>query len=259
VTRLSLPYDADWTSPVRSRKELGVDENHVLIVTVGHVNPNKRISDIIAALVRLGALTQGITYTVVGSCPVGYQAELEANIQRSNLQKVVRFVNHVSDEILRSYLSHADVCINLRYPTMEGASASVIEEMLFGKAVVVNDVGFFSELPNECVMKIRPQAIDELAEALHKLVTDPAARKRLGDQARQFAEQEFRADRYAKELMDFAWEVRSAQPLLGLADRIALECNRMGITREMTIVEAVANELEDLFHENRTKAPLWRK
>jgi glycosyltransferase involved in cell wall biosynthesis len=259
VTRIPLPYDADRTSPVRSRKELGVDENHVLIVTVGHVNPNKRISDILAALVQLGPVAQRITYTIVGSCPVGYQAELEASIQRSGLQSVVRFVSHVSDEILRSYLSHADICINLRYPPMEGASASVIEEMLFGKAVVVNDVGFFSELPNECVMKIHPQAIDELAAALHKLVADAPLRKRLGDQARQFAEQEFRADRYAKELMEFAWEVRSAQPLLGLADRIALECNRMGVTSEMTIVETVAKELEDLFRENRTKAPLWRE
>jgi hypothetical protein len=131
--------------------------------------------------------------------------------------------------------------------------------MLFGKAVVVNDVGFFSELPDDCVMKIRPRAIDELAAVLNKLVADPSLRTRLGGQARHFAEQEFRADRYAKGLMDLAWEVRSAQPLLKLADRVALECNRMGITSEMAIVDSVAKELEDLFQENRTRAPLWRE
>jgi glycosyltransferase involved in cell wall biosynthesis len=259
VMRISLSYDADLTSLVRSRQDLGVDEDQILIVTVGHVNPNKRISDVIAALVQLGSVSHRIRYFIVGSCPALYQAELEANIQRHGFQELVRFVGHVSDEILRSYLFHADICINLRYPSMEGASASLIEEMLFGKAIVVNDVGFFSEVPNDCLLKIQPEAIDELAAALNKLVTDPLSRRRLGNLARQFAEEEFRSDRYAKELMDFAWKVRSAQPLLRLADRVALECNRMGITSDMSIVGSIARELEDLFCKNRARPPLWRE
>jgi glycosyltransferase involved in cell wall biosynthesis len=259
VRRIPLPYDADWSTPVLSRNNLGVDENRILIVTVGHVNPNKRISDVIAALGQLGPIAQRVNYSILGPCSAGYQTQLEMSIQRHRLQGVVHFLGYVTDEILRSYLSHADICINLRYPPMEGASASVIEEMLFGKPVIVNDVGFFSELPDNCVVKIHPERQDELAVVLHRLVADPAARSILGTLAQEFAKQEFRADRYANELMEFAWDVRSARPLLGLADRVALECNRMGITSEMRVVGTVARELQDVFCENRSSPPLWRE
>lgn len=259
VTRIALPYDADSSTPVLSRSDLGIEDHRILIVTIGHVNPNKRISNIIAALGQLGPMAERVHYSILGPCSPAYQTELETSIQRRQLQGVVHFLGHVTDEILRSYLSHADICINLRYPPMEGASASVIEEMLFGKAVIVNDVGYFSELPDNCVVKIHPERQDELAVVLSRLMADPAARSTLGTLAQEFAKQEFRADRYAKALMEFAWDVRSARPLLGVADRVALECNRMGITSEMRVVGTVARELHDVFCENRGSAPLWRE
>jgi len=218
-----------------------------LAVTVGHVNPNKRIESVIDAVGRLGPTAGRLVYAVLGQVTPEYRQTLEAAVRRNHLEGVVRFLGQVPDDVLRAYLSHADICINLRFPATEGASASAIEEMLFGKPVIVTDTGFYSELPDDCVLKIDPAHEEDLSGVLSRLVAHPDLRTNLGAAAQQFAESEFRASRYAKEILDFAWEVRAARPLLTLADRVAKECYRMGIAADMPIVGTIAGEMGAIF------------
>jgi len=245
--RIPLTYDVDTRTPVAPRSHLNVEDGQLLMVTVGHVNPNKRIEAVIEALGRLGSASRGILYAVLGPCSHEYKRILHRSVQRHHLEETVRFLGQVPDEVLRAYLWHADLCINLRYPATEGASASLIEEMLFGKPVVVTDTGCYSELPDDCVVKIDPRQEESLAAVLAELIQDPHRRAGLGATAQRFAESEFRASRYAKEIMDFAWEVRTAQPLLSLADRVAKECYRMGVSADMKIVGTVAREMGAIF------------
>ncbi len=138
--------------------------------------------------------------------------------------------------------------VNLRFPSIEGASASLVEEMLHGKAVIVTNTGFYSELPDDCVMKMRTEDEQhDLTWALRRLITDGGTRQALGSRARKFAEQYFRPELYAKEFLKFAWEVRHAKPMLDLADRLASELKHMGVTPEMQIVDTVSRECEQLF------------
>jgi glycosyltransferase involved in cell wall biosynthesis len=254
--RIPLTYDADTASPVLSRAQIGVPEDRILMVTVGHVNPNKRIEAVIDAIGSLGGgmgpTAQRVFYAILGPASAAYKRKLETAIRRNHLEDSVKFLGQASDEILRAHLSHADICVNLRYPATEGASASAIEEMLFGKPVIVTDTGFYSELPDDCVVKIDPAREDNLASVLSRLVAGPELRASLGAAAQRFAQSEFRAARYAKEIMDFAWEVRAARPLLTLADRVAKECYRMGVAGDMPIVGSVAREMGAIFGRKTT-------
>jgi glycosyltransferase involved in cell wall biosynthesis len=250
--RIPLTYDADTSSPVLSRAQLGVPEGRILMVTVGHVNTNKRIEAVIEAIGKLGPTAQRVFYAVLGPAPAAYKRTLEAAVRRNRLEDSVKFLGQTPDDILRAHLFHADICVNLRYPATEGASASAIEEMLFGKPVIVTDTGFYGELPDDCVAKIDPAREDNLASVLARLVADPALRSSLGAAAQRFAQSEFRAARYAKEIMDFAWEVRAARPLLTLADRVARECYRMGVAGDMPIVGSVAREMGAIFGRKNT-------
>jgi glycosyltransferase involved in cell wall biosynthesis len=259
VRRIPLAYGALDTGPAaQTGTELGIADDAVLIVTLGHVNANKRIEDVLHALARIVPAEKRIVYAIIGACPSAYRIHLESLAEANGLGECVQFLGHVPDRTLKSYLARADICVNLRLPSFEGASASVIEEMLAAKPVIVNNTGFFGELPGNCVAKIALGRDGELASKLEWLIKAPEARTEMGTRAREFASREFRADRYAKEILDFAWEVRTSLPLLNVADRVGGELARMGLTDRAKTVDTVANQLHDLFCASRISPPLWR-
>ncbi len=247
VRKISLPYTIDRQSPLMSRQELGLGENDLLIVTVGHANRNKRITSAIEAIGQLDRNHNSIQYVIAGPCARDYRRDLENMIVQNGLEGVVRIAGEVSDQELRSYLSHADICVNLRWPAIEGASASAIEEMLFGKPLIVGNVGFYAELPENSVVRIDPQSVEQLRDALRRLASCPEERARRGAAAREYAEREFRSDSYARELIAFLGEVQGARPLLDLTDKLARQLDHMGISRDMQIVDDLAGELDTLF------------
>jgi len=248
VRKIYLPYDLGIDGPTATRAELGVPEESILMVTVGHVNPNKRIHAVIDALGHSAGIAQKVTYAVLGPYDKGYYSTLMEAVKQHGLEASVRFLGYVPDDVLRAYITRADICINLRFPAIEGASASAIEEMLHGKPVVVTNTGFYGELPDDCVRKVEPEREEEeLAVALRQLVTDREARERMGERARNFAEEHFRAEVYVKEFLQFSSEVGNARPLFQLADRLAAELNQMGVSRGMEIVETVSQECHRLF------------
>jgi glycosyltransferase involved in cell wall biosynthesis len=250
VKRISLAYEAGLPDSGGGRKDLGVPDDNVLAVTIGHVNPNKRVHDVIETLGRDRELTRRLTYAVIGPCDGEYRDRLLGAIRRLGLEKTVLLLGYTPDDRLTSYLAHADFCINLRHPAMEGGSASLAEEMLHGKPVLVMNAGCYSELPDDCVAKINPEGDEqELARVLKKLITDPVWRQEVGGRGQQFAQATFRAERYASDFLAFLEEVKSAKPVLQYLDRIACHLRQMGVSREMVLVDTVARESGDLFGE----------
>jgi glycosyltransferase involved in cell wall biosynthesis len=244
VKKLGLPHLPDRDGPVLSRAELGIPEDRTLILTIGHVNPNKRIPSVIEALGRC----RGAVYVVAGPCEDAYRETLESLVRVNGLGDSVRFTGYAPDAHLRSYLEHADLCVNLRHPVTEGASGSVIEEMLYGKPVIVTDTGFYSELPDDCVRKVNPRRErEELRQALRELLHDPPARRDMGARALRYAAAEFRADAYAAGIREMAGELLYAKPLLRYADRIGAILSHMGVSADMPVIDTVGKVSADLF------------
>ena len=55
---------------------------------------------------------------------------------------------------LWSLMAACDVLVNLRSPTMGETSGSVIRGLSLGKAMLVSDLGWFSELPDDVALKV---------------------------------------------------------------------------------------------------------
>jgi glycosyltransferase involved in cell wall biosynthesis len=53
-----------------------------------------------------------------------------------------------------SLMAACDVLVNLRYPTMGETSGSVIRALALGRPLLVSDVGWFGELPDDAVLKV---------------------------------------------------------------------------------------------------------
>jgi glycosyltransferase involved in cell wall biosynthesis len=197
VAVLPLAYDS------RQPSTQGATPTHhrLRLLTVGHVNPNKRVHDVIEALASSPGLQDGYRYDVVGFIEPSMRGRLEDLIHSHGLQECVTVHGEVDDDTLQDFLREADVISGLRWPALEGASASTIEGMLAGKPVIVTDVGFYQTLPDSCVLKVRPgHAVPDVAAHLGRLAGDPSLRIRMGRDARAWAAVEFSAARYAESL-----------------------------------------------------------
>ena len=206
-----LPYDAPSGKPGDKRKD-GV----MNVLTVGHVNSNKRIDSVIRAIGSSANLRQAVSYRLCGLIEPRVAVELTslARAQGVNLE----ISGETDDRVLQSAMNDADVVCCLRWPSFESASATTIEALLYGKAVVVTNAAFYSEIPDDLVRKISPgDEVAELRSALEDLLFHPEGRLAMAQRGRIWAEQTFSADHYVEELASLATVAAAAQPALDMA------------------------------------------
>jgi glycosyltransferase involved in cell wall biosynthesis len=167
----------------------------------GHLNETKRIEELVHAFVRVRERHSGARLLLVGS--------LAVRLARLELPEGVEHRDFVPEDELWSLMAACDAIVSLRSPTMGETSGSAIRALSLGKPLVVSDVGWFAELPDDAAIKV---AVDEreedmLAAALEAL-TDGTVRAEISAAARGLVEREHRLDRvaeaYAAALEEFA-------------------------------------------------------
>ena len=148
-----------------------------LIGSFGNVNASKRIPQLLEAFARLRRDRPDARLLLVGAVSPGF--DLDRRLQRLGLsgEGILREA-YVEEERLWSLMAACDVCVNLRSPTMGETSGSVIRQLSLGKPVVVSDVGWFAELPDEVALKVPvdERETDTLYAALELLARDEGAR-----------------------------------------------------------------------------------
>jgi glycosyltransferase involved in cell wall biosynthesis len=157
----------------------------------GHLNETKRIAELVAAFQRLRERRPGARLLLVGS--------LAVRLDRLELPEGVEHRDYVPEDELWSLMAACDAIVSLRSPTMGETSGSAIRALSLGKPLVVSDVGWFSELPADAVIKVPVDDGEEdtLRAALEALA-DPAVRAMMGERARELVEREHRVDRVAE-------------------------------------------------------------
>ncbi len=171
-----------------------------LIGCFGHINESKRIPQLLTAFAALRRKQHDARLLLVGSESPGF--DLAGRIARTGLDDtgVIR-EPYVEEERLWSLIAACDACVLLRAPTMGETSGSAIRTLSAGKPLVVSDVGWFSELPDEVAVKIPVGGEDEvngLTAALRRF-SDPAEAKAMGAAARALVERDHDVDRVAEQ------------------------------------------------------------
>ena len=99
------------------------------------------------------------------------------------------------EERLWALMAACDACVRLRAPTMGETSGSAIRALSLGKPLVVSDVGWFAELPDDVAIKV---PVDEREiEALDAALERAAASPEMGAAALRLAETEHDLGRVA--------------------------------------------------------------
>jgi glycosyltransferase involved in cell wall biosynthesis len=247
VASLKLPFPkAEWRP--RRRVALDLPPDRLVLLTMGHLNRNKRIDSVLEVLASHRELADQCVYVLAGPSDDDQRRTLGRLVEQAGLHECVRNLGQVSDDELAALLDRADVCINLRQPLTEAASGSLVEQMWYGKPVVVTDIGPYQELPDDCVVKTAPDdEVASLASALHRLTEDAGQRQQVGEAARQFARRYYQPSTYASDLVALVDDLRAGHPVLDLADQLGRRLASFGLTSTNPAVHSIARLATELF------------
>jgi glycosyltransferase involved in cell wall biosynthesis len=175
-------------------------EGDPLIGCFGHLNENKRIPQLLRAFAELRRSHPGARLLLVGEEAPGF--DLDGRLARLGLdtEGVIR-EPYVEESRLWSLIAACDACVLLRAPTMGETSGSALRTLSLGKPLVVSDVGWFAELPDEVAFKVPvggEAEIDGIVAALERLA-DPAIAASMGAAARAYVGHEHALPKIAEQ------------------------------------------------------------
>jgi glycosyltransferase involved in cell wall biosynthesis len=243
VSVVPLAYDALMPFPA-----VRVQTDRVRILTVGVVNRVSRVETVVRAIEASPILRDRCAYDVVGQIENPYRVALQSQIDESGMNDAVHLHGFVNEAELRERFVEAEIVSCLRLPALEGASASCIEAMLYGKAVVVMDTGFYNSIPSGMVIKIRPtNEIEDLRQHLEMLVVNAGERNLLGRRAKDWAEVEYSPDNYVQRIEPLFEAAAGERPLVDALRQIALTLRSLHVQPEDPLVGRIGSEVQELF------------
>ena len=169
------------------RHELGVGEDALMVASFGHVTPIKRIEVGLRAFARLRRRHPAARYVLAGEISP-YYPELR-EIIAGPLGEGVIVTERLAFPRMLELMEATDVAFNLRSPTAGETSAICVRLLGLATPVIVNEGGWFSEIPDGCCARVSVGATeeDELVAVLEVLAGDPALRQEMGRAAAVWA------------------------------------------------------------------------
>ncbi|HUG81585.1 MAG TPA: glycosyltransferase [Bryobacterales bacterium] len=200
-----IPHGA-WIPEVdrnAARNRLGVDETTPLIGIFGFLKPYKRIAQALRAMQRLVKLDPRARMILVGEEHA--DLPLKRLLSQLQLEDHVRLLGYVPVEDLAELIGAVDICLNLRYPTAGETSGTLLRALGLGRAVIVSDVGSFSELPDDICLKAPVDAseVEVLTDYLSLLCSRPEFAHAMGARARYHVAETCAWDRAARQYADW--------------------------------------------------------
>jgi glycosyltransferase involved in cell wall biosynthesis/SAM-dependent methyltransferase len=193
------------------RDRLGLDETSPLAGIFGFLKPYKRIAESLRAMKRLVRVDPRVKMILVGE--EHPELPVRSLIQTLGLAEHVRILGFAAMEDFVGYMGACDIVLNLRYPTVGESSGSLMRALGLGKAVLVSDIGAFSEFPDDVCLKTPVDSSEEdlIFEYLNLLVSRPEVARALGARARAYVERECNWDLIARRYVSFLEAVHTGQ------------------------------------------------
>jgi glycosyltransferase involved in cell wall biosynthesis len=167
------------------------------VLFVGNIALSKGVKTALEAVLRIRFKYPDIRLQIAGSGDDRLMMELRSQVDAAGARHNVEFCGFVGHERLPEYYRGADVfCSPAQY---EGGTANVyIEAMACGCPVVASTGGGASEAvaDRETGFLVPPNNVGAVADALDRILSDGALRKRMGEACRERAEDCFAMDKY---------------------------------------------------------------
>lgn len=147
------------------------------VLFIGTLEPRKNLKRLLQAWKQLPGQTRGEHRLIVAGVKGWMAEQLKAEADDS-----VRFVGHLSDQELKSYLDGATCFV---YPSLyEGFGLPVIEAMAAGIPVLTSNVGATEEIAHGAALLVDPVSVSAIESGLRRLLTEPDLRRKLSEVGR---------------------------------------------------------------------------
>ncbi len=170
-------------------------QNPIVLYT-GRIELNKGSLELLQSVHRVASYCPEVEYVIAGARHNSIDDKTFAGALGSNgARNHVRLLSHVPWQQLAEWYARASVFVMPSY--YETFGISVIEAMAFGLPVVASNAGGLPEVVQDNVtgILVPPKDPDALADAIVRLLRDPALRRRLGNAGRERVLHEFTTDR----------------------------------------------------------------
>lgn len=176
-------------------KKYDISEDVLILGSFGYIDETKLNHIICQTVISLNdKFDNKLIYLMVG----------EGNYVDEYLGTHIRKTGYVDLAEFNSFIKYVDVVVNLRYATMGETSGAMIRALSLGKTCIVSDDAWFSELPDEVVVKVGNEDInEELYESLLRLLDDPHLMKDLSHKAKQYIRKKHGLNKISAEIADF--------------------------------------------------------
>ncbi|MCR4313847.1 MAG: glycosyltransferase family 4 protein [Candidatus Uhrbacteria bacterium] len=173
------------------------DAKKINILFVGRLAAPKNPGLLVEAFSRLPSeLQDKARITIIGDGPD--RARLEALIKNLHLTTRVELTGALPrEDVLEQLRSQADIFVLLSH--WEGFPYSILEAMAVGVPVIASRVGGIPEaLEQEGGILIDNDSLEQVTDALSRLITDKALREKMGGMARQTVVSTFSVEQMCK-------------------------------------------------------------
>jgi L-malate glycosyltransferase len=199
------PDTKPLTDASEIRRMYGIKNDDILIGSVASLIKRKRINDLIDAVARLTLINNDkrVQCIIVGDGPE--REYLQQMVLQKGLKEKVVFTGFQSDAI-----SHINAMDIFALPSeKEGFPRVILEAMLMARPVVACDTTGPSELiaDGETGFLVSVNDTHMLANALLKLVSSAALRRRMGEKGRMRVIEGFTIDKYVNGVSNIFEEV----------------------------------------------------
>lgn len=139
------------------------------ILYVGNLEPRKNLPVLLQAFARL--TQRGLPHALVLAGSRGWKdAEIFSTMKELGLASRVCFPGYIPQPDLPALYSAADLFV---YPSLyEGFGLPVLEALACGIPVITSNVSSMPEVAGDAGILVNPRRVDELADALWRILTD---------------------------------------------------------------------------------------
>jgi len=248
IARISMPVKLPDASRTRDSSGPVDPRNVVKIATFGLITPGKGIEPSLRVLSRLKELhadTHPFKYSLVGETNPFF--DVHSLVRLYGMEDCVEITGHITLEEFKQRIDQTDIALNIRERTVGETSASLVRLLAAGVCSVVAEQAWYAELPDDSVVKIPLDSLDQMLFAyLDRLIVDQPLRDRIANNARAYAINEFSAEHRAVEYLSFIQKVISRRPRRALTTSVSKEITTLNIPADEAVLVSVASNVAEL-------------